>query len=187
MQITERPYQINNQAGVYFVTFSVVQWVDVFTRREYRDIVLASLKYCQQSKGLILYGWCLMSNHIHLILAAKESNTVSGILRDFKKFTSKRIIESIEDNEKESRKSWMLWLFSSSGKANLNNHESQFWQQGNNHAVELFTPMFSRQKLDYIHLNPVRAGIVENPQDYLYSSARNYADLPGLLEVEFLF
>ena len=88
-------YKIRNKKEIHFLTFSVVKWVDVFTRREYRDIVVESLKFCQKEKGLLSHGWCIMSNHVHLIASAKNEN-LSDILRDFKKFTSKQIIAAIE-------------------------------------------------------------------------------------------
>ena len=106
----EGGYKIRDKEGIHFVTFAVTEWVDVFTRREYREIVLDSIKHCQKEKGLILYAWCLMSNHVHLVVSAKNSDT-SDILRDFKKFTSKQIIKAIEEHPGESRKDWMLKIF----------------------------------------------------------------------------
>ena len=178
-------YQIRNQEGIYFITFAVVEWVDVFTRKEYADIVVESLRYCQKEKGLILYAWCLMSNHLHLIIAAKEGYNLSDILRDFKKFTSYKITKAIEESKIESRKNWMLWIFRSAGEKNKKNKKYQFWQQ-NNQPKEMETNHFMEQKLQYLHNNPVAAGVVSRPEDYVYSSARNYAGEIGLLEVEFL-
>ena len=102
--MSEGGYKIRNQAAVHFVTFAVVEWIDVFTRKDYQDIVLDSVRHCQDKKGLLLHAWCLMSNHLHLIVSAKENN-LSDILRDFKKFTSKQIIKAIQDNEHESPES----------------------------------------------------------------------------------
>lgn len=113
----EGGYKIRNKAGIHFITFAVVEWIDVFTRKAYRDIVLESIRYCQKEKGLELYCWCLMSNHIHMIVSAKENN-ISDVLRDFKKFTSKKLLSDIEANEKESRRIWMLELFAKAGEAN---------------------------------------------------------------------
>ena len=89
-------YKIIDQGGMYFVSFAIIEWVDVFTRKDYRDIVIESLQHCQTKKGLVIYGWCIMSNHIHLIISAKENN-VSDVLGDFKKFTSQQIIKAITD------------------------------------------------------------------------------------------
>lgn len=179
-------YKIRNKEGTYFITFAVVEWVDVFTRKEYRDLVLESLKYCQESKGLIVYAWCIMSNHLHLILGSKENN-LSDILRDFKKFTSKALLEAISSNEKESRKEWMLEIFRSQGAKNSRNKTYQFWRQ-ENHPVELYSEEFTKQKLNYLHMNPVVAGIVDREEAYLYSSCKDYYEgkKVGLLQIEWL-
>ena len=95
-----RKYKFYEPNGLYFISFAVVYWIDVFTRNEYKDIVLESWKYCQENKGLEIYAWCIMTNHIHM--------------------------------------------------------------------------------------NPVKAGFVENPEDYVYSSARDYAQLKGLIKIKFI-
>ena len=177
-------YQIRDQSGIHFVTFTVTEWIDVFTRNIYSDILVGSLEFCQKEKGLILYAWCIMSNHVHLIIAAKGNN-LSDVVRDFKKFTSQSIINEIEQNTRESRKNWILWLLESAGKKNPKNVKYQFWKR-DNRPKQLITPAFMKLKLDYTHNNPVKAGIVESPHEYIYSSARNYAGLSGLLDVEFL-
>jgi REP element-mobilizing transposase RayT len=179
-------YKIRNKEGIHFITFAVVEWVDVFTRKEYRDIVLDSVRYCQKEKGLILYAWCIMSNHVHLVVSA-ENNDTSDILRDFKKFTSKQIIAAIAKNEQESRRDWMLKIFKEQGEKNNRNLIYQFWRQ-DNQPKELFSDTFSSQKLNYIHNNPVEAGLVDKAEEYLYSSARDYyfGKNVGLLKIEFL-
>ena len=96
-------YKIRDKEGIHFVTFAVTEWVDTFTRKEYRDIVLDSIRYCQKEKGLLLHAYCIMSNHLHLVVSAVNNDT-SDILRDFKKFTSKQIIKAIQDHPGESRK-----------------------------------------------------------------------------------
>jgi putative transposase len=77
-------YKIRNQGASHFITFAVVEWIDVFTRKQYCDIVLDSLKHCQSERGLVLNCWCIMSNHLHLIASAKNHD-LSDIVRDFKK------------------------------------------------------------------------------------------------------
>jgi REP element-mobilizing transposase RayT len=96
-------YRIGDGGAVYFITCIVNKWVDVFTRKMYTDIVVDSLNYCAENKGLIIYGYVLMSNHVHLLLQAKEEN-LSDVLRDFKKFTSQTIIRTVEENKNESRR-----------------------------------------------------------------------------------
>jgi REP element-mobilizing transposase RayT len=144
----------------------------VFTRKEYRDILLDSLTFCHEKKGLLTHGWCIMSNHTHL-LASSAIHDLSGTLRDFKKFTGKKIINAIKNNEHESRKEWMIKIFEDAGKRNSRNTDYQFWRQ-DNQPKECYSPEFTIQKLNYIHNNPVEAGIVDKPEEYLYSSARDY-------------
>lgn len=184
--MSEGGYKIRNKEGIHFRTFAVVEWVDVFTRKEYKDIVLDSLRYCQKERGLVVYSWCMMSNHIHLVVLAKQNNT-SEVLRDFKKFTSKAVVKAINDHPGESRKEWMLEIFRKAGASNGRNTIHQFWRQ-DNQPKELFSSGFTRQKLEYIHNNPVEAGIVDKAEEYCYSSARDYYEGKniGLLEVEFL-
>ena len=132
----------------------MVGWIDAFTRDEYRDILLNSIKYCQENKGLELFAWVLMTNHFHLIIRAKEGFALSDIMRDMKKITSKRIVAAIKENNKESRKEWMLFLFERFGRYNSNNTHFQFWRQ-DNHPIELFGAKAIQQKLNYIHESPV--------------------------------
>jgi putative transposase len=93
---------------MHFITFATVDWVDALSRPLYNDIVASSLTFCQKEKGLLVYAWCIMSNHFHMIASTKEGNNLSDILRDFKKHTSKRIMAEIEANPQESRKNWMV-------------------------------------------------------------------------------
>ena len=178
-------YKIRNPEGIYFVTFATVAWVDVFTRKQYADIVVESLAYCIKYKGLHLHAWCLMSNHLHLILSAQSNYSVSDILRDFKKYTASQIIKAIEENKQESRRDWMLWIFREAGRQNPKNTNYQFWRQ-DNHPKELETNAFMDEKLEYIHQNPVQAGFVSRPEDWLYSSARIYAGEGGMLPLVLL-
>ncbi|MEO7050001.1 MAG: hypothetical protein ABI091_32145, partial [Ferruginibacter sp.] len=128
-----------------------------------------------------------------LIASAKQGFMLTNILRDLKKFTSKKIFKAIEENPKESRKEWMLWIacpdrsgFKRAGKRNSNNKDFQFWQQ-DNHPIELNTAEMLKQRLDYLHQNPVRAGIVYEPQDYVYSSGIDYCTtMNGRILIEHL-
>src|SRR6266542_218614 len=176
-------YQIKEQSSLHHVTLQVVYWIDVFTRSRYSDIVIENLKYCQENKGLVIYAYVIMSNHIHLLLQS-ESDDLSGILRDFKSYTSKKLLESIE-NDTESRKEWMLFMFKRAAIKHKRNTVYQFWTH-ENHAEIIYSEKFIRQKIDYIHNNPARAKIVQHPEDYLYSSARSYAGLESMLQVELL-
>lgn len=156
------------------MTLTVVGWVDIFIRKRIRDIVIQSLKYCQENKGLVINAFVIMSNHLHLIVHSKEDATgLSAIMRDFKKFTSKKIIAYINTEERESRKDWQLIVFKYHAKYRKSHKSYQIWQDSN-HPKKMLYPRIIRRKINYIHKNPVVAGIVRNPEDYIYSSAGAY-------------
>ncbi len=173
-------YKIYNQSKAYYLTFTVVGWIDVFSRKVYREILIESLKYCQQNKGLNIYAYVIMTNHIHLLVNCVNEN-LSQVVGDFKKITSKKIIEAIQQ-ENESRREWMLNLFSFEASKHTRNKNYQFWTH-DNHPIEIFSNKFIKQKVEYIQNNPVRAAIVDKPEDYIYSSARNYADMDNLMDI----
>src|SRR5699024_3949890 len=126
-----------------------------------------------------------MSNHIHLIIGTREEK-MQDIVRDMKKFTSKKICRTVEENPQESRKKWMLALFSKAGKSNSNNTRYQFWQQ-HNQPIQLDYPDIIEQKVNYIHQNPVKAGWVHKPEHYIYSSAQAYAGGESMSSIENIF
>ncbi len=173
-------YQINDQEGLYYLTFQIVDWIDVFTRQVYRDIVIESLRFAIENKNLNIFAFVIMSNHMHAIM---QSNTgeLSNTIRDFKKFTSKRIIEMVQSMP-ESRRKWMINRFTCNARQHAHYQIFQVWTH-ENHAIYLYSPEFIREKFEYLHDNPVRAGLVEKPEDYLYSSARFYAGLDCVLPI----
>ena len=175
-------YAIRDQFKPHFVTFTVTDWVDVFTRKEYADVIIDSMKYCQKSKGLILFSYVIMSNHIHAIMQSANGE-LSNLIRDFRRFTSKNIIDLIIKNNSESRQDWMLKRFEFAGKSVTPNQDYKFWREGF-HPEEIFSEKFMWSKLNYIHLNPVRSRIVNKASNYIYSSASNYVNGKGEIEVE---
>lgn len=103
-------------------------------------------------------------------------------MRDFKSYTSRAIRLCIEEHESESRKEWMLWLMKRAGAKNSNNNDWQLWQQ-DSHPIELYNAEITKQKLDYLHLNPVVSGFVTKAEEYMYSSAIDYYGGKGLLNI----
>jgi REP element-mobilizing transposase RayT len=158
-------YQIKDQKATYFLTFQIVDWVDVFTRKIYKDIIIDSFKYSNENKGLQIFAYVIMSNHVHLV-AQSSTGQLSDNIRDIKKFTSKKIIETMV-NIPESRKEWALNRFKINASQRKVNKFYQVWTH-ENHAILLYSNKFIRQMIEYIHNNPVKAGIVEKPEDYLY-------------------
>ncbi len=176
-------YKVAESVQPHFVTFTVVGWIDVFSRTLYRDIVVDSLRYAMEQKGLLLHAWVIMTNHAHFIISS-ENNRLENIVRDVKKFTSKQIIKAIRENSEESRKEWMLNLFSFAGKQNNSNKDFQFWKQ-DYHPITLDTGEKLRQRLNYLHENPVRSGLVWEPWHYRYSSAIDYLTTEkGMLTIQ---
>jgi len=155
-------YKIADQNALYFVTFTVVNWIDVFTRKSYKIEIVNSLNYCVQQKGLKVYAWCLMTNHLHLIVSANEGFRLSDIIRDFKTFTAKRILNMIE-TEAESRRECMLQQFKYMGSKLQRIKKYKLWKD-DNHAVELTSKMIEG-RLNYIHQNSVEALIVDDAEE----------------------
>ncbi|MFY7671032.1 REP-associated tyrosine transposase [Tenacibaculum sp. MEBiC06402] len=177
-----RNYKFHNKQGLYFVSFATVYWIDVFTRQNYFDILVDSIEYCKKEKGSQLFVYCIMPNHIHFIFRSSEGKP-SELLRDFKKHTSKKLIQGIIDNPQESRKEWLLWMFKRAGSKQSNIRNYQFWQH-HNKPIELWSNEDIKQKINYIHLNPVVSGFVSNPIDWKYSSARNFSGDHSILRTD---
>lgn len=185
-----RKYKFHNKQGLYFVSFATINWIDVFTRQVYFDILEDSVSYCRKEKGLELYCYCFMPSHVHFIFRSANEQP-SELLRDFKRHTSKKIIEAIENTPQESRREWLLWMpvlsavevFARAGKKNATTRKYQFWQQ-HNKPIELWSDKVIKQKIDYIHNNPVESGFVTSAIDWKYSSARNFQDDDTVLEID---
>jgi len=165
----------------YFLTPTVVDWVDVFTRPVYKNFLVDQLKWSQENRGLNIFAWCLMTNHLHLIANTTAPFELDDAIRDFKKFTSKAIFNLL-DSDSESRREWILQRFRFAGKISRKHKYTKFWQEGNK-PIDVHSEEFLWQKINYIHQNPVKLGYVEREQDWLYSSARNYYGLSDVLPV----
>lgn len=175
-------YKANIPGKAYFITITTVNWADLFTRQGLRLIITDSLNYCQQNKRLEIYAYCLMPSHLHMMCRARDDEKLLyEIIREFKKFTSKKIVTYIKENP-ESRREWLLEMFQSACEHLSRGQQYKVWQDGY-HAEVLTGSEFIYQKLNYIHMNPVKDGIVENAWDYLFSSAGNYADMESAVGV----
>lgn len=155
--------------NLYFLTLSIVGWIDLFTRKEYAEFIEDNLNFCIENKGLEVFSYNIMTSHLHLIARTEDYN-LSDWLRDFKGYTSKRLFEMVTNHPSESRKEWLLYMFRYFAVPLKSNKEFKVWQNGN-HPEEIFTLQFFEQKRTYIHNNPVEAGLVTDPFFYPYSSA----------------
>ena len=98
-----RKYKFHEKDGAYFISFATVFWIDLFTRMEYFDIVISSLDYCRKNKGMIIFGYCIMPSHIHLIFRSADGKP-SELIRDFKGFTSPRCAKSPDFEQQKNEK-----------------------------------------------------------------------------------
>ena len=168
-----RKHKFNNPAAAYFVSFATVYWLDVFTRQIYFSILEEAVNFCRAEKATEVFTYCFMPSHVHFVFRS-DNEYPSGLLRDFKGFTARKLLKEIENKPQESRKEWLLWMMERAGKKKSNVVKRQFWQQ-HNKPIELWSNKVIIQKIDYIQNNPVESGFVTNPVDWKYSSARNYA------------
>jgi putative transposase len=166
-----------------YLTFNTVDWIDVFIRPVYKQIIIDALNRYIEEKGLIVYAWCLMTNHLHLVANCKSSTSLSLLERDFKKHTTKEILEAI-DLEPELRREWMLQRFELFSQSLKRIEKFQVWQNCCNPVLIDFKQVYRLQeRILYVHENPVRDKIVTRPEDYVCSSAADYAGKKGLVNV----
>ena len=158
-----RNYKFHNPEGIYFVSFAVIEWLYVFTRKEYKDKIIDSLHYCQKEKGMEIFALCIMTNHIHLVFRSVKGQKPELLLGDFKRFTSKTIVQMIIDNPKESRKKWLIGQFLKAGAKSANVNKYQFWRHDNK-PIELWSNKVIDEKINYIHNNPVAEGAHFTPE-----------------------
>jgi REP element-mobilizing transposase RayT len=173
-------YKIFEPDAPYFTTFTLVEWLPLFAIREFAAIMTESIQYCIDNKGLLLFGYCIMPSHVHLIVQS-HTHPLGSTFRDMKKYTSSQLIDSIRKNENYPD---YLSIFRDKAAEIKRNKFMKVWLDGY-HPEIIYSNSFFFQKLNYIHNNPVVAGLVKEPEDYYYSSARNYAGLDAPLEIVF--
>ena len=172
--MTRSRYRIFENHVPHFLTCSVVAWLPVFARPDAVGIVLDSWRFLQTRGRITLLGYVILENHLHLIA---RSEHLSKEIGDFKSFTARRIIDLL--GQRRDPVLELLEQFKARHKAD---QEHQLWQEGS-HPQQIQTEEMMRQKLEYIHANPVKRGYVDDPTHWRYSSARNYAGMSGLIEV----
>ncbi len=158
--------------GSYYLTTTIVEWLDALKQDEYKKIIIGSLKYCIKAKGLNVYAYVIMNNHMHMVVNCNEPFQLKDTIRDLKRFTSKKIIAGLLACGDATSVN-MLEEFEKAGSKDKKNKTYKVWQTGN-HALEVHSEKFAWQKINYIHNNPVRAGLVGKQEDHLFSSAQNY-------------
>ncbi len=172
-------YKINEPGNAYFITFSVLNWFPVFEMEKCMLFLIDVIKFYQENRALELFGYCLMPTHVHLI-ARSESGDLAAIIRDLKRYSSRELTKIILEERKYDD-----WLAVMEEEANRIKRGGQykFWQDGY-HPMEIYSGWFFEQKLNYIHQNPVEDGLCDLPCQFKCSSARNYAGLESVLEIQ---
>ncbi len=169
-------YVITEPDKPHFLTWTVVEWLPVFTRQESVEILLESWRYQREHADLKLYGYVVLENHVHL---AAQAPRLDKCVASFKSFTAGRLIALLQHY---GAKTILKRLHFAKRKHKVD-REHQFWQEGS-HAELIFSDAMMREKLDYIHYNPVKRGFVDLPEHWRYSSARNYQGMEGLIEID---
>lgn len=162
-------YKIIDDDGIYFTTHTVVEWLPIFREKKYFEIIVQSLKYCQDNKGLCIFGYVVMLTHFHLMAQTKEGVTFQDVMRDMKKFTSKQISNQLE----KDGQGLSLYVFKKAAEQEKGKRKYKVWQD-EYHPQIIYTNNVCRQKLQYMHDNPVHKWFVRMPECWRYSSARNY-------------
>jgi putative transposase len=168
-------YTIRDEQAPHFLTCTVINWMPLFTRPQTVDIIISALKYRQEDQDWKIYGYVILENHLHLIVQAE--NLISELPR-FKSYTARQLIDYL----KECRAERLLKQMAFFRKAHKQDRDYQCWEEGS-HPQLIQNEQILRQKLDYIHFNPVKRGYIDEPNHWRYSSARDYAGLTGLLPV----
>ena len=183
LSFVSEKYKIGDPQTPHFITITVVKWLPIFKEVELSKIILDSLQFCQKNKGLIINAWCIMPSHVHLIICSNKDISLSSIIRDFKKYTSIAITGHINKTDNYKR---YLKVFEFSGMKSSKHDKYKVWQEGY-HPIELSRNLMLDQRLEYLHYNPVIAGLVETPEEYELSSATNYyLTKTGPLQLEFI-
>lgn len=169
-------YKVFEETYPHFVTCTVIHWIPIFTRIESTNIIFESLKYLQKSDNLKIYSYVILENHLHMIIS---SDDISKTMKKFKSFTAKELIKLLQKSNAKT----ILDQLAFYKKAHKTQTTYQVWQEG-------FQPKLIKdekmmiERINYIHNNPIKRGYIEKAKHWRYSSARDYEDIEGLIEVE---
>lgn len=171
-------YKAYNKDGIYFITSTTIKYVPIFTNKSMCEIITNSLDYCRNELELRLFAYVIMDNHFHAVISAPD---ISKMMQSIKSFTAKKIIDSLKEKKMYSiLNTFELWK-----KEYKKDSKYQVWQESY-HPQEITSEDMFRQKIEYIHMNPVRRGLVERPEQWRFSSAANYMELDSVIEIDIM-
>ena len=176
-------YTIKDRSLPHFLTWTVHGWHKVFVGDGYKQVLVDCLNYCVAFKGLVVHAWVIMPDHVHLIAGVDPGASLSAVIRDARRHIARRSLEMM----RAEPDLWSNALGAMRERANelTTVSEVKFWKDGS-HALPMYNVKFLWQKLNYIHENPVRAGLCDGAEEYLHSSARDYAGRNGLVKLQLL-
>lgn len=167
----------------YLLTLNTVDKIDVFVRPGYKQAIADALNYFVATQGIVIYAWVLLSSHLHLVLRPREAGAPAYFERDFKKYTTPLILKAME-MEIDFRRDWMMRHFEDYSKSLRRIEKFHLWQNCSSPLrIDCSQPRCLLERIAHIHENPLRERIVDQPEAYLFSSARDYAGIKGLVNV----
>ncbi len=168
------------ESQIYFVTSTIIEWIPVFTSSKYFNLIIEPVIFCQLKKNLKVYSYVFLDDHFHMIISG---DNITRIMSSVKMFSAGKIIKILEKENKR----WLLNQFEYFRKRYKINSTHQIWQEGF-HPQIIYTEEVLYQKIEYIHSNPVRRGLVELPEHWKYSSAMDYvSERKGPIEIDRTF
>ena len=168
---------LKNDNSLYFLTLNVILKIPVFTNSSYMDIILENFAFYREHQHLKIFSYVIMDNHIHFI--ASHPDNLSQVIQNFKSYTAKKLLHRLQSDNRN----WILELMTNLKADYKTESTYQFWQEGN-HPKQIQDIEMYNQKVEYIHYNPVRRGLVSNEEDWIYSSAKNFLGLESVFQVD---
>jgi REP element-mobilizing transposase RayT len=171
---------ISLEGYAYFITTKIKNYIKVFETKLYFDIIIDNVNFYREKFGFKLWGYVIMPEHIHLMIHLGDKNDLSKIMEQFKRYTSKQMLKQL----KKDKKSHLIKPFTI---ANVKKEKHMVWEEGFR-GLGIRSERVFNIKMNYIHNNPVKRGLVEKPEDYTYSSYRNYyCDDSSIIKLDSIF
>jgi REP element-mobilizing transposase RayT len=174
--MTRSSYKFIDRDRPHFLTFTVVEWLPLFSSPEVVDIIFSSLQFLQKKRDFVIYAYVILENHIHMIASCGD---LGKTIKEFKLFTATKIVDYLEKNKSHN----LLRMLQRAKLDHKTESKHQVWKEGS-HPEEIISEEMMQQKIEYIHATAVKRGYVDEPTHWRYSSARNYAGEKGLIDVK---
>lgn len=173
--MTRSSYKFTDNDQPHFLTSTVVEWIPLFSNPEIVETIFDSLRFLQRERNLVVYAYVILENHMHMIASCTDLHKT---MKEFKSYTATQIIDYLEESDSRG----LLEILQRAKLAHKTESKHQVWQEGS-HPEQITSEEMMRQKVEYIHSNPVKRGYVDEAVHWRYSSARNYAGEKGLIDV----